>query len=278
MARTGPRYWIFPAIESLHRRLWGGRGAQGHPLLHPRPENPWSIISSIRAAHDNARTLRHLISVEMWTQINIFYNQLLKLRARDVTEAKLTAVCAQIKNACQLFEGCTRNTLYRDQVWHFYRTGRLIERCDQITRLVDIKGRPKGITKAALVEAIDVSQWHTLLRSASAYHGYLRSHREISSEAVASYILFDPGFPGSIVFCSIELQKELANLKRYVGEKQIAAVTRELRTLLKLAKPSAEHVHDDARHDYLDSVQIELMKLHGAIAKQFFPQYEPLPA
>ncbi|MEZ5727969.1 MAG: alpha-E domain-containing protein [Burkholderiaceae bacterium] len=39
-----------------------------------------SIISSVRMAHANARTLRHLISVEMWTNINIFYNRLLALK------------------------------------------------------------------------------------------------------------------------------------------------------------------------------------------------------
>ena len=238
-------------------------------------KNPGSIIRSIRAAHDNARTLRHLISVEMWTHINIFYNELLALRARDVTEARLTTVCSLVKKGCQLFQGCTRNTLYRDQVWHFYRIGRLVERCDQITRLADIKAGASMKEKAAVDEATDLSQWHMLLRAASAYHGYLRVHpREMTPETVASFILYDPAFPGSIGFCATELEKEFANLKPYVSEVQVAAVDRDVLALQKLAKPSSQNLRDDALHDYLDSVQLELMRLHDTVAKHFFPTLE----
>ena len=40
------------------------------------PENPTSIVSGIRAARENARTLRPLISTEMWVQLNVFHNRL----------------------------------------------------------------------------------------------------------------------------------------------------------------------------------------------------------
>ena len=35
-------------------------------------ENPGSVLSCLRMARENARTLRPLISTEMWTQLNIF--------------------------------------------------------------------------------------------------------------------------------------------------------------------------------------------------------------
>ena len=38
--------------------------------------NPTSIVSAIRMARENARTLRPLISTEMWVQLNVFYNRL----------------------------------------------------------------------------------------------------------------------------------------------------------------------------------------------------------
>jgi len=38
--------------------------------------NPSSIISAVNAGRANARTLRPLISTEMWTQLNIFFNTL----------------------------------------------------------------------------------------------------------------------------------------------------------------------------------------------------------
>src|SRR6476646_9850818 len=37
------------------------------------PENPNSILSCVRAARENARTIREIISSEMWLQLNKFY-------------------------------------------------------------------------------------------------------------------------------------------------------------------------------------------------------------
>ena len=37
------------------------------------PENPNSILSCLRAARENARSVREIISSEMWEQLNQFY-------------------------------------------------------------------------------------------------------------------------------------------------------------------------------------------------------------
>jgi uncharacterized alpha-E superfamily protein len=240
-------------------------------LLDKTNEN--SILASLGAAHSNARTLRHLISVEMWTHLNVFYNELLELRARDVTQQRLSAVCQDIKHGCQLFQGSTQNTLYRDQVWQFYRIGRLIERCDQTTRLIDIKTSSVLAGKRTVADSVDVSQWHTLLRAASAYHGYLRVNpRELTAELAAGYVLFDPGFPGSLAFCTNELGDALKGLEGFVDKPVMGTVKRQLRVLNKLAKPSSTKVAEGTLHDFLDSVQSELTKMHLELGKQFFPK------
>ncbi|MEZ5727968.1 MAG: alpha-E domain-containing protein [Burkholderiaceae bacterium] len=179
-----------------------------------------------------------------------------------------------MKNQCQLFQGCTRNTLYRDQVWHFYRIGRLIERCDQATRLVDVKASRPRVGNAALSAALDISQWHALLRAASAYHGYLRVHREINASAVASYILFDPGFPGSISSSVRSLRNDLGNLARVVPQARLDAIEKHLRPLQRQTRHRGKGIDDSNRHQYLDDVQKELASLHEKIAETFFPAPE----
>jgi uncharacterized alpha-E superfamily protein len=47
-------------------------------------DNPTSIVSTIRYARENARTLRPLISTEMWVQLNVFYNRLAELSTEDL--------------------------------------------------------------------------------------------------------------------------------------------------------------------------------------------------
>ena len=60
-------------------------------------DNPNSIASIITVARENARTLRPLISTEMWTHINVFHNWVRRLTARDIRSSQLSALCARLK-------------------------------------------------------------------------------------------------------------------------------------------------------------------------------------
>ncbi len=240
------------------------------------PASPNSIISSLRLARNNARVLRHLLSVEMWTKINMLYNKVSDAKAKDVTQARLSGFCATVKDDCQLFLGCTHNTLFRDQVWYFYRLGRFIERCDQTTRLVDIKTRSAASRKASVAEGIDVSEWNSLLRAAGTYHGYLRRHpRELTQQTVSSFVLFDPAFPGSISFCVHEIEAVLDEMRSFANEKALKLLKRQIKTLERVARTTSESDLQDGLHEFLDSVQVELIKLHNGFAKNFFPALEP---
>ena len=77
-----------------------------------------------------ARTLRHLISTETWTHLNVFYNRLQKLTLDDLALSNLTRVCAGIKEDCQLHTGIMEGTGYRTQSWYAYQIGKQIERMD----------------------------------------------------------------------------------------------------------------------------------------------------
>ena len=68
-------------------------------------DNPSSIASAIRTARENARSVRHLISTEMWTHLNISHNRMVELTPRDLRLGNLSRLCAEIKEACQTFEG-----------------------------------------------------------------------------------------------------------------------------------------------------------------------------
>ena len=127
-------------------------------------ENPGSVQSAIRAAKDNARTLRALISTEMWLQINVFHGRIRALSALDLAPEELSVVCAMLKEGVQAHTGITEGTFYRDQCWHFYMMGRHLERADQITRLIDTKFNAL-LPLAATDAVIDAGEWNELLLS-----------------------------------------------------------------------------------------------------------------
>jgi uncharacterized alpha-E superfamily protein len=125
----------------------------------------------------------------------------------------LSRLCGQIKEGCQLHYGIANGTLYRDQIWAFYRIGTFIELCDQTTRLVDIKYHSLLPRASDVGTALDVSQWNALLRSASAYHGYRRVYpQKMTPMTVAGFILLDPRFPRSIPHCVREIRQGVASL------------------------------------------------------------------
>ncbi len=54
--------------------------------------NPTSIVFAVRFVRENARALRPLISIQMWTQINVLHNRLGRRRAVRLREAVLVGV------------------------------------------------------------------------------------------------------------------------------------------------------------------------------------------
>ncbi len=101
--------------------------------------NPTSIPGNLEDARTNARTLRPLMSTEMWRQLNVFHRFVSRLTPEDLEGDALSRLCTKLKDGVQAHTGITEGTLYRDQGWYFYELGRLVERADQTTRMLDIK-------------------------------------------------------------------------------------------------------------------------------------------
>ena len=243
-------------------------------------DNPTSIISAVRLARENARVLRPWISIEMWAQINVFYNRLQGLQAKDCAIANLSRLCNEIKEACQAHTGITEGTFYRDEGWYFYELGKLIERGDQTTRLLDIGyftlvGSQPNAATATLHQ--DFVQWHALLRSVAGYHAFRRVYpRGMSPATIAGFILYNESFPRSVALCVREINVILTRLKsRYKLRGGNVAMERIDEILAALSSRSIERVIQEGLHEYLDWLQLRLCDVTSELSRSFFGQ--PLP-
>ena len=256
------------AFAKLYRLVDGARIVRFYIIDE---NNPNSIRKCVNGARENARSIRHLISLETWTQLNVFYNWIRGLTTRSLRLAELSRLCSRIKEGCQLHSGIVNGTLYRDQVFLFYRLGRLLELCDQSTRLVDIKYHSLLPAAQDVGTAIDVAQWNALLRSASAYHGYRRVFpHEMTPKTVAGFILLNPRFPRSIVHCSQQIEIMLDTLLSHEELEGVSFDRTHLDALKALASRTPEAVIGWGMHEYLDEVQIALNGLGDEIARTFF--------
>ena len=235
-------------------------------------DNPTSIVSTIRYARENARTLRPLISTEMWVQLNVFYNRLTELSAEDLAPGNLAALFAMIKEACQTHTGITEGTFFRDQGWYFYKIGRYIERADQTTRLLDIKYHLLLPSLYDVGSPVDVSQWNALLRSAAGYHAYRRLHAASTTPArVAGFMLLNNAFPRSVHHCVREVGRLLGEVKSHHGLRNGNDAAEELdRLQAVLGTFDIAAILRSGLHEFLDSIQRQLMAVTRELSIAFF--------
>lgn len=98
-------------------------------------KNPNSILSCLRAARENARSIREIISSDMWEQVSKFYLMANDSAADSRVRGFPHDFFTQIKLASHLFEGLTDNTMSHGEGWHFSRLGTLLERADKTSRI-----------------------------------------------------------------------------------------------------------------------------------------------
>ncbi len=232
---------------------------------------PNSIRSCLDGARENARTMRHLISTEMWRQLNIFHTWLCSLTRRDIRLDQLSAVCAVIKESCQTHTGILEGTLHRDQVWYFYQLGKAIERAGQTTRLIDIKSHLLT-GDADDYAAIDISQWNALLRSAAGYHAFRRIHpRGMDPQLVADFLLLDRAYPRSVACSVYQVDSLLYGMRRHCGLHRASEVRRDINPLLEAleSRPFGRALQTDLA-EFVDNIQIRLDDMAIRISAVFF--------
>jgi uncharacterized alpha-E superfamily protein len=240
-------------------------------------ENPTSIQSSLFAARENARTLRPLISTEMWSQINIFYNKVRLLTEADAAPSRVSGLCAYLKEQCQAHAGITDGTFYRDQGWAFYCVGKYIERGDQTSRLVDIKYHTLLPHAGDVGGDVDISQWNALLRAASGYHAYRRIQPNgMTPATVAGFLLLNHSFPRSITLCVHQIEIYLTQLSSGYGLRGAYAAQERLDELrAALMDQTIEQILSRGLHEFLDWVQLQFIGLQAAMADNFWRPVEP---
>lgn len=234
--------------------------------------NPTSIVWAVGLARENARSLRHLISTEMWVQINVFYGYVSLLRRKNLRLAELSRVCGRIREGCQAHAGIVEGTLYRDQGWCFYQIGKNIERADQVSRLLDISYRHVRRLAEEEGSSAQLSRWNALLRSAAGYQAYRRTRpRGFRAEDIVQFLIGDTRFPRSIGTCLAETRDLIGRLAADHGVppgEDVKQCLDELKVLLHESSSLPGHL--DGLHIWVDSLQLRLTSLSNALGHDFF--------
>ena len=165
------------------------------------PDNPNSIRSCLRAARENARSVREVISSEMWEQLNEFYLMVDSTAFDANSLSDPQHLFAIVKMSSHEFAGVTDATMTHNEGWHFCRLGRHLERADKTSRILDVKYFLLLPTAADVGTTYEDIQWAAVLRSASAFEMYRKRHGRMHPERIVEFLLLDREFPRAIQCC-----------------------------------------------------------------------------
>ncbi|NDH05853.1 alpha-E domain-containing protein [bacterium] len=198
-------------------------------------ENPFSIVSSMTQARENARVIREIISAEMWERLNYNYLWLQSNTAKDLYENNKYELYNQIKRINQLLQGIGESTMLRTEAWEFYQFGRHLERSSQTARILDVKYHMLQSNPAISGTNIEISYWTSLLKSCSGYEPFLKHAKIIENQvgnAVAEFLILEETFPRSIRYCLKECLNSVMSISQKSKSKTSNTTLEALRHLI----------------------------------------------
>ncbi|MCS6262276.1 MAG: alpha-E domain-containing protein [Nitrospira sp.] len=234
-------------------------------------ENPNSILSCLLGARENARSVKEIISSEMWEQVNRFYLLVRDAVTRGMSHHDLHAFLADVKAASHLLWGITDATMSHGEGWHFARLGRLLERADKTSRILDVKYFILLPTADEVGTPFDIIQWSDLLKSASALEMYYKRYGRIAPDDVAAFLILEPTFPRAIRYCLIKAEDSLHAISGSErGSYQNLAEKRLGRLRAELDFVDIEDCVTRGLHEFVDHFQARLNQVGEAISETFF--------
>ncbi len=156
--------------------------------------NPASVWSCLAGGRENARQMRHCISAEMWTSLNLPYLRMQKLTIQDIWATSPESFYAETAAEIDTFAGVAAATMYRDDGWRFMQLGRFIERAQLAVALLLAQ-----LAIESLTEEHSDADWTNLLRAHHAFEVYNRRYSvEVRPAQVVDLLATDPLLPDSL--------------------------------------------------------------------------------
>ena len=235
------------------------------------PRNSNSILSCVAAARENARSIRESITAAMWEQVNTFYLMVQSAVQNHRLLSEPNQFCDMVRSASHALVGTTDATMSHHDGWHFSRVGRLLERADKTSRILDVQYYHLLPSVEDVGTTLDVVRWSALLQSASALTMYRRAHGRITPERVAEFLLLDREFPRSMRFCLMRAQDSISEITgsrpgtfTCRSEKLAGAMRAEM------DYTAVEDIVAEGMHEYIDRFQKRLNKIGDALHHDFF--------
>jgi uncharacterized alpha-E superfamily protein len=175
-------------------------------------ENTVSLVRSVRAGRESARVIRDVLSLDTWEAINELYHFLEQERTRHLYDDNREEFYRTVRRGTQLTLGLVRSTMLHDRPMSFLWLGAMLERVGQTARILDMHHHTME-REEATHDIVEVALWLSLLRACSGVEAFMKKHQgRVSAQALASFLVFEPSFPRSLLYCLRSAKKLLSDI------------------------------------------------------------------
>jgi len=227
--------------------------------------NESSIRYALKAARENVRTTRDVLPAETWELVNECYLYVDEMAPRSLARSSRFVFMEQMIARNQQITGMVQSTILRDHALWFMRLGRLLERADMTSRIIDV-GVAAILNRSGGADAEIPLLWTNLLTSLSAKSAYWRSVGPLlTANDVVDFIFKNKQFPRSILYCVNEIEDIVAQLRGPPG------MLRSIRRIARVMSDfEAESTTLDELHELIDHLQGGLAELNTAFDETWF--------
>jgi uncharacterized alpha-E superfamily protein len=225
--------------------------------------SPASIVSCVARARERGRTLRDVISTEMWEALNTFHLSIARYDLQAALEAGPYSAYHEVKERCALFWGLVDRTLLRDEGRSFLEAGGQIDAADMVLRMLLVAVPPQPVRGGHEGEAL------ALLHAVGGFQAYRRAVREAPTVGpVARFLLYNSAYPGSVASSVQELHNALCTAD--AQPRSSPPVLRLGRLIADLELQRRAQDPDGALDETLERVQEELESVDRDIHERYF--------
>lgn len=231
-------------------------------------DNPGSVVNSVRFARENARTTREILPDEAWELINALHVDLKANAEQSLARRNRYQLLQRVCGTTLQLTGLLEGALNRGKERYFMALGRNLERADTSSRVLDVGAGVllRQPEKDEVVLAYEGLLWTHQLKTLQALHAYRTVvGPRVEVESVISFLVDNTEFPRALGACLEVLHATVQRLPRpEVPMEMLDVVAR------RLVRFKPEGVDGAKLHQFLDTLQKDLIKLQGVFDETWF--------
>ncbi len=210
------------------------------------------------------------MSSETFEHLNEFYH-FVNDAAQQSTLNSPNEFFDAVRRIALRWTGVLDSTMSHDTRWHFANVGRLLERADKTSRILDVKYFNLLPRLDDVGTSIDDLQWSALLLAISGSEAYRRQHHAIDIEKVVEFFLFNGTFPRSILYCIAGADWSLGEIDE-ASQKHLARTSKDRIAKLRhrMSHTQVKEALAGGMHQFVDSLQGELNDVGEAMNQDYF--------